>query len=271
MPNMTVEKDFFANIEAGRRIWAIAPPEGDAERLRQLHKKISRDFCVGDVVVYLGNLMGKKGSGCRTIDEALLFRRAIISIPGTTPNDIVFLRGGQEEMFHKVMQIQFSQKPEQVYRWMLDNGLRETLLSYDIDPEEGFHVFSSGAVSIARWVAQLRQKQSAHDGHLAYMSALKHAARTVDNGLLFVHRGINHDVPLAMQGDSFWWGGTLPFDRPVPYAPFAKVVRSCPSVQNKGVIGSSAYLTLLTSPQKDGTLFAVLFDKNHRQESVLEV
>jgi len=268
---MSMEKGLFAKIEPEKRVWVIAPPEGDSERLKSLHKKIAQDFCVGDVVVYLGNLIGKKWQGSRAIDEALLFRRAILSIEGTMPDDIIFLRGGQEEMLHKLMQIQFSQKPEQVYRWMLDNGLRETLLSYDINPEEGFRVIPSSAVTISRWVAQLRQKQSMRDGHLAYMDALKHAAFITDNSLLFVHRGINHDVPLAMQGDSFWWGGTLPFDRPTPYAPFSKVIRSCPTLRGKGVVGKGFFLTLLTSPKEDGELIAVLFDKNHMEQSILTV
>jgi len=97
---MSIERSLFAKIEPEKRIWVIAPLEGDAERLKSLHKKIARNFCVGDVVVYLGNLIGKKGNGCCAIDEALLFRRAILSIEGTTPDDIVFLRGGQEEMLH---------------------------------------------------------------------------------------------------------------------------------------------------------------------------
>lgn len=268
---MGIERGLFAEIEPEKRVWVIAPPEGDAVRLQQLHKKIARDFCVGDIVVYLGNLIGKKGNGCQAINEALLFRRAILSIKGANPNDIIFLRGGQEEMLHKLMQIQFSQKPEQVYRWMLDNGLRETLISYNVDPDEGFRIIPSGAVAISRWVAQLRQKQSMHDGHLAYMDALKHAAFITDESMLFVHRGINHDVPLSMQGDSFWWGGTLPFERQTPYVPFSKVVRSCPTLQGKGVVEKEFFLTLLTSPKEDSELVGVLFDKNHVKQTVLTV
>ena len=61
------------------------------------------------------------------------------------------------------------------------------------------------------------------------------------------------------------------FERKTAYSPFSRVVRSCPTLQGKGVTGNDFFLTLLTSPKEDRELVAVLFDKNHIEQTVLSV
>lgn len=268
---MTEQKDIFSVIPEKRRIWVISYLCGDAVRLRFLHKKISVEFNIGDVVVYLGNVLGRGSDVCKTLDEVLTFRRALISIPGVSQNDVIFLRGQQEEMFHRLMQIQFAQNPIEVYDWMLAQGLRQTLVSYGIDPDEGRRILPQGIVAMSRWTAALRKAQQEHDGHLDYMAELKHAAYTADNDVLFVHFGIHHDVPLNLQGDAFWWGGKPPFSRAYPYLGFKRVVRGYSAQSaDTGVITDKYYTTLVSGGGFDTQIHALLLDENHEQVLVLD-
>ena len=61
-------------------------------------------------------------------------------------------------------------------------------------------------MAIGRWTNTLRQAMAARPGHRALMSALRRAAYTEDNGLLFVHAGLDPKRPLEKQGDALWWG-----------------------------------------------------------------
>ena len=75
------DTEYFSVIPEKRRIWVISSVEGDAVRLRYLHRKISAEFQTGDVLVYLGNILGRGQDSVKALDEVLLFRRALISIP----------------------------------------------------------------------------------------------------------------------------------------------------------------------------------------------
>ena len=50
------ESSYFSVIPENKRIWVISSVEGDAVRLRYLHRKISAEFQAGDALVYLGNI-----------------------------------------------------------------------------------------------------------------------------------------------------------------------------------------------------------------------
>ena len=43
------------------------------------------------------------------------------------PESIVFLRGAQEEMFSKLLQLQLAPNPTEIIEWMFDHGVNETL------------------------------------------------------------------------------------------------------------------------------------------------
>ena len=52
------------------------------------------------------------------------------------PNEIVFLRGAQEEMFLKLMQLQTAPNPEDIVSWMFDHGVDKTIHSYGLDSSD---------------------------------------------------------------------------------------------------------------------------------------
>ena len=101
----------FARLRAARRVWAVAVIHGEAQRLAQLHDAISERFQLGDRVVYLGNYLGRGSAVLATIDELLDFRRRVLGRPGGAACDVVFLRGAQEEMWQKLLQLQFAPNP----------------------------------------------------------------------------------------------------------------------------------------------------------------
>ena len=72
-----------------------------------------------------------------TISEMLSFRRDLLAIPGVLAGDLVYLRGAQEEMWQKLLQLQFAPNPKDVLSWMLGQGVDSTLRAYGGNPETG--------------------------------------------------------------------------------------------------------------------------------------
>jgi serine/threonine protein phosphatase 1 len=216
----------LVTLRGGGRIWAVSAIHGNAERLRALHQALASHVKTGDQLVYLGGYLGYGPDVLAAIDEILLFRRAFIAQPGAQPEDVALLRGGHEEMWQKLLQLQFAADPVQVLRWMLDHGLGATLEAYGSTADEAMAVAEDGAVAMTRWTNGLRGAMRAHDGHTALMSALRHAAVTDDGAMLFVHAGLDPSLALADQGDRFWWGSPAFDAMTEPYGGFSRIVRA---------------------------------------------
>lgn len=225
----------FADIGHPKRIWAVGAVHGEVDRLAALHADIGRRFTPGDRLVYTGNMIGRGAAVRETMDELLSFRRALIAMPGMLAEDVVYLRGAQEEMWQKLLQLQFAPDPAVVLRWMLRQGAESTLHAYGGNPDQGLAAARDGAVAITRWTNSLRGAMRAHPGHENVMSALRRAAYTsqpgggpaerVPVGVLLVSSGIEISRPLAAQGDTFWWGGTGFGRIDQPYDQFRRIVR----------------------------------------------
>ncbi len=219
------EQSLFAGLRGGARIWAVAAIHGEAERLAALHRRIDAAFAVGDQLVYLGNYTGLGPRARETVQELLLFRRDLLARPGMDPEDIVYLRGAQEEMWQKLFQIQFAPNAAQVLQWLVEQGIGPTIAAYGGKVEEGLGAARESISAVTRWNSGLRASFRAHDGHTQLASALVHAAYTDDGALLFVHAGIDPQRPLSAQSDSFWWGGAGFATLEEPYEGFRRVVR----------------------------------------------
>ncbi len=215
----------FAVLRRASRVWAIASVHGEADRLKRLQSEIRERFKPGDRLVYLGNVMGRGPAVHETIDALLAFRTAVLAQPGIFACDIAILRGRQEEMWQKLLQLQFAAEPRQVLSWMLDQGLASTLESYGGDAQEGLRAASSGAVHLTRWTGKLRQAMKASPGHFEVLTSLRRAAFTEDGSLLFVNAGLDPGRPLEAQKDSFWWSNQGFAELSEPYYGFRRVVR----------------------------------------------
>jgi len=220
----------FARLNNPGRIWGIGAIHGDADRLKELHGRIGSRFRPGDRLVYLGNMIGRGPQVRATIDGILDFRRTLLAMRGVIATDIVYLRGRQEEMWQKLLQLQFAPNPAEVLSWMLQQGVEPTLAAYGGDSARGLAAARDGAVTLARWTGHLRTAQRAAPGHDNLFSALRRAAFTngpdaQPKGVLFVSSGLDPHRPLGAQGDSFWWGGSG-FERiDRPYGEFRRMIR----------------------------------------------
>lgn len=253
------EKDVFTCLPAGRLTWVVGSVHGEADRLQALHAALLDRIAAGDNLVYLGNLMGYGPNVFGTLQEILLFRRALLARPGADCADFGFLRGSQEEMWHRLLQIQFAINPSEVLTWMFDHGVEATVSAYGSSAKEGIHAAAKGAVALTEWTSRLRKAMRAADGHNALLSALRRAAFTEDNTLLLVNAGVDISRPLSEQYDSFWWGATS-FDAiREPFCGFGRVVRGFDS-RHRGILLGEFTASIDGGCGFGGSLIAVCFD-----------
>jgi hypothetical protein len=222
--------DRFSELGRPGNIWAVSAIHGEIDRLMAMHDALLERVRPGDRVIYLGNYGGPGGSVAEVIDELLAFRRYLISQPGMLPDDVIYLRGSQEEIWQKLLQIQFAPNPRDVFAWMMKNGVDAMLKSYGSNGVEGQAATRDGAPTMTRWTNRLRTAMRQRPGHERFMTVLRRAAYTTpddDGAVLFVHSGLNPGRPLAAQKDSFWWDHAG-FERlETTYEGFTRIVRGC--------------------------------------------
>ncbi len=224
-PQFMLDDDKFGTLTGGRRIWAIAAIAGERARLAALHGELVGRLTLRDRLVYLGNYLGHGPDIVGTMDELVGFRREALALPGMMAQDIVFLRGAQEEMWHKLLQLQLALNAGEVLTWMLGRGVDATIAAYGGNPAAGMAAARGGTLTMTRWTAGLRDAMASHPGHRELMSQIKCACVTADGALLFVHAGLDPERPLETQSDAFWWnpGGFARMAE--PYSGYRKVVR----------------------------------------------
>lgn len=261
----------FAALDSPRTVWAVSAVHGEPERLAALHDALSERVSPGDRLVYLGNYTGYGPDAGQTIDEILAFRRHVLSTPGMRPDDIIYLRGGQEEMWSKLLQLQFSRKPADTLLWMLGNGMSSTLQSYGISPHDGIMAAREGVMSLTRWTAGIRAAMRRRAGHEIFMNQYRRAAFTSVEGrtpVLFVNAGYDPALPFDTQEDSFWWSGasfngiqdhTPPFDKIIRgYDPKHEGIRiNCVTASLDGGCGFGGPL-VAAGMSADGEIFELL-------------
>jgi serine/threonine protein phosphatase 1 len=249
----------LACLRGAGRVWAIGAVHGEARRLAWLHDLIGERFAEGDRVVYLGNFTGHGEAVLATIDELLDFRRRVIGRHRGFACHVAVLRGAQEEMWQKLMQLQFAANPSEVLRWMADAGLAATLSAYGGELQQGFAAARDGPRTITRWTSALRSAMNAVPGHRMLFSALRHAAFTEGRGLLFVPAAVDPSRPIAAQGDALWWGSRDILDLERPFDGFRRVVRGVDR-QRRGFVEGKFAVSLDGGAGRGGHLLAACFD-----------
>ena len=259
----------FAVLRSDERTWAVAAIHGEAARLGALHVQLAERIRAGDNLVYLGNVFGRGEAVAETVEELLRFRRAFLARPGVFRDAVAYLRGSQEEMWHKLLQIQFAPNPGEVLTWMIGQGVGATVTAYGGSVEAGFDATRRGAVALTDWTGKLRRAMRARDGHNAFVSALRRAAYVADDSLLFVHAGIDVTRPLSQQTDSFWWGGG-DFDAiNSPYGAFRRVVRGF-DARHRGLEVKDVTTSIDGGCGFGGPLLAVCFDAAGQAADTIE-
>ena len=265
MINQTVKTHIdcrFASLGNPERIFAIPSIHGDLQKLHSVHESLWNQFRPGDRLIYLGNYTGYGQYSRETVDSILSFRRCLLSIPGVMPSDITYLRGTQEEMWQKLMQLQFAPNPALVLEWMLDKGLAQTMESYEISPQEALRVSREGVIRLARWTERARYSVYSNAGHDIFTSQYKRAAYTscpmtqttgTCSPLLFVNAGIDATRSLEEQGDCFWWGHAHFKHMKFPYNPYQTVFRGY-DPDNQGLHMNGITATLDNNCGRGGSL-----------------
>jgi hypothetical protein len=267
-----------AALRGARRIWAIGAVHAEATHLARLHARLETRVWQGDRVVYLGNVLGLGPDVAGTVRELLLFRRAVLARPGFEPEDVVVLRGAQEQMLTRTLDLQFAEGPaaaEQALSWMGAHGLAPTLAAYGTSVAEGLRIARQGPMAIGRWTAAIRARIRELPGHDPLLAGLARAAITVPldlageaPGMLMVASGLDPQRPFAEQGDAFWWrpDGFLAVADGVAagdgakggWAGFARIVRGLDPAGG-GLAQTDFTVTLDAGCGRGGGLAAALF------------
>lgn len=263
----------LAALGKPNRTWVIGSIHADIDKLMECHDDLLERFVPGDRVVYTGNYTGYGFYPRETIDELLTFRRLALSIPGVSPDDIIYLRGAQEEILSKLFQLPFAPDPERVYMWMLGNGLSATLDGLEVDRHDGLFAAREGVMGLCRWTGKIRNMLRDIKGYETFMCQIKRAAYTdndYDAPMLFVNSGLNLKKPLDNQGDNFWWAEKNFRDIHVTYDPFKRLIRGF-DPEHGGVHINGVTATIDGGCGFGGTLACAAFDRGSEVVDLFEV
>jgi len=156
-----------------------------------------------------------------------------------------------------------------VLGWMLTQGVGATLAAYGGDVRQAESAARDGALALTRWSSGLRSAMQASPGHYQLMSALRRAAFTDNNRLLFVAAGLDPERPLSEQHDSFWWGGTGFSRLERRYGEFVRVIRGHDRSQG-GTSNGPFSATIDGGCGFGGPLIAVCFLPSGDADDVIE-
>lgn len=256
----------YANLGHPNRIWAVPAINGQIDRLRHLHSQIFDRFSPGDRLIYMGNYMGGvNGQALPTLNELLSFRRLLLSQPGIVPEDFVYLRGSQEDVWSKLLQLQFAPNPKEVIDWLIQHYHTEfdaLLRAYNSSLKDVQRIAREGIMSMTKWSVWLKGQIRQHPGHEKFYTILKRAAFTEnlhsnDNNILFVHAGFDPKLALVDQGDNFWWHSKGFNELSSPYTPFRQVIRGY-DPDHKGIFAGHYTMSLDGNCGYGGMLVATL-------------
>jgi serine/threonine protein phosphatase 1 len=169
-------------------IYAIGDVHGCLPLLRDLEARISEDALQhpGEkLIVMLGDYVDRGPLSAQVIDHLLA--------PPPAGLERICLAGN-----HESTMLEFVTEPKRNASW-LDFGGRETLISYDIDPQD-WPVSSIGG----RGFRQMLDSRIPAE-HLEFLAALPVSLETPS--YFFVHAGVQPGLPLDRQSESafLWW------------------------------------------------------------------
>jgi len=248
----------FIKLKNCERLWAIGSIHGNLISIENIHNHIYREFNVNDKIIYLGNVIGVGEKSRETINEVMKLRSKLMVKFKLGPENFIFLRGAQEEMLSKLLELQISPNPKEVLSWMFDHGVDKTLLSYKINYREIFDICELGSVIISKWTSKTINQINAFEGHKEYYSNLLHAAFPDTKKILFLNRGVDITRPLSAQNDCFWWGYHNFSKINKPYYSFKKIVRGY-DPEKTGPLKDTIVCSLYKGSGFNGRVVAGLF------------
>ena len=254
----------FVGLKKSRKIWAIGSIHSNLKSFTSIKKHILQNFENSDKLIFLGNIIGLGENSKETLSSVIDLRFNLMSKFKLKSESIVFLRGAQEEMFSKLLQLQLAPNPSEIVEWMFDHGVNQTIRSYGFLESEVKNIASSGTLKISKWTSQLNRVLHLNPGHTQYFLNLKHAAYSHTKKILFVNRGVDITRPLSAQNDCFWWGFQNFSRIQEPYKSFLRIVRGYESEHlNKLEISSDDVVcTLFRQPISKKRVLCGIFGDN---------
>ena len=254
----------FSELIKTNKIWAIGSLHSSLDSFQSIKKYILSNFELGDKLIFLGNLIGFRDKSKEIIDEVLQLRFNLMAKYQLKHSDIVFLRGAQEEMFSKLLQLHIAPNPTEILNWIFSHGVDQTIISYGFNPDEFRKIALQGTIQINKLTTKLNYEISSNPGHKEFFSNLKHAAYTETKDVLFVNRGVDLSRPLSAQNDCFWWGYQNFSQINKPYLSFKRIVRGYQSNHHNDIENSktSVLCTLFKQPLDNKKILAGIFSKN---------
>ena len=252
----------FAEFKFCNNIWAVGSIHSHSRSFESIKNHIINNFSINDKIVFLGNIIGVGDYAQETLTSVIDMRKQLMAKYYLKSEDIIFLRGAQEEMFLKLLQLQIAPNPSEILYWMYEHGVDKTIKSYGLNSQELVDISSQGTISITRWTSKLNKILANKQGHKEYFSNLYHAAFPDTKKVLFVNRGVDVSRPLSAQNDCFWWGYHNFSKLNKPYKTFKKIVRGyTPSMINKSNnFKDKTVFSLYQGPLSDKKVIAGLFD-----------
>ncbi len=254
----------FAELSDVNRVWAIGSIHSNLKSFNSIKNFIIKNFEKKDKLIFLGNIIGLGENSKETLSSIIDLRFSLMSKFKLNPSAIIFLRGAQEEMFNKLLQLQIAPNPTEIINWMFEHGVDKTLKSYGFNKNEVLNVASSGTVAISKWTSKLNQILQENLGHKEYFLNLKHAAYTSSKKILFVNRGVDISRPLSAQNDCFWWGYQNFSKIDKPYNSYIRIVRGYQSKHQNELEKSKSKVvcTLFKQPLDNKLIHGGIFAEN---------
>jgi len=253
----------FIEFKKANRIWAVGSIHSNINSFNSIKKYIIDNFQTDDKLIFLGNIIGLGNDAKNTLSKVIRLRFKLMAKYELDSDDIVFLRGAQEEMFTKLQQLQTAPNPKEIIEWMFSHGVDNTIKSYDLDPEDIRNIASQGTIKISKWTSKLNSYIASIPGHKEYFSNLKHAAFSQTKKILFVNRGVDISRPLSAQNDCFWWGYQNFSQINKPYNSFQRIVRGYQSEHkyNFDKLKNDVVCTLFKQPLNNMKVLAGIFSE----------
>ena len=254
----------FSELVETNKIWAIGSLHSSLDSFQSIKKYILSNFELGDKLIFLGNLIGFQDKSKEIIDEVLQLRLSLMAKYQLKHSDIIFLRGAQEEMFSKLLQLHIAPNPIEILEWIFSHGVDQTIISYNFDPDEFRKIVTQGTIQINKLTTKLNNQIASNTGHKEFFSNLKHAAYTDTMEVLFVNRGVDISRPLSAQNDCFWWGYQNFSQINKPYFSFKRIVRGYQSNKHNDIENAKSKIlcTLFKQPLENKKILAGIFSKN---------
>ena len=254
----------FVELKKSNKLWAIGSIHSNLKSFTSIKEFLLNNFEANDKLIFLGNVIGLGNNSKETLSSVIDLRFNLMSKFKLNPDSIVFLRGAQEEMFSKLLQLQLAPNPNEIIEWMFDHGVNETIKSYGFSEDEVKNIASSGTINISKWTINLNKTIYNNPGHTEYFLNLKHAAYSHTKKILFVNRGVDVTRPLSAQNDCFWWGFQNFSLIDKPYKTFSRIVRGYESerLNQQEISKNNIVCTLFKQPLTNNSVLCGIFSEN---------